>query len=140
MSEKKPHRTFTYETLTEDTPDALAVGGFDDEQVDEQRAPAVAEDVGFGRAVRLFYRHYWNDRGTASASEFRYAMLYLVVGTVLYFGVTLLLNYLIIPADASSLVRTLFMLFVITNPLWIAMNIAPTVSLVKRRKAAKKRV
>lgn len=138
MSEKKPTPTFIYETLEQDTPGALVEGGFaEDEQTDERRAPALAEEVGFGRAVRLFYRHYWNDRGTASASEFRYALIYLLVGTVLYFGTTLLLNHFVVPADASSLVRTLFMLFVITNPLWVAINIAPAVSLVKRRRNAR---
>lgn len=138
MSEKNPTPSFVYETLSDDTPDALAAGGFtEDELADERRAPAVAEEVGFGRSVRLFYRHYWNDRGTASASEFRWAMIYVVVGTVLYIGTTLLLNHFVIPADASSLVRTLFMLFVITNPLWLAINIAPTVSLIKRRRNAK---
>ena len=80
MSEKNPTPSFVYETLSDDTPDALAAGGFtEDELADERRAPAVAEEVGCGRAVRLFYRHYWNDRGTASASEFRWAMIYVVV-------------------------------------------------------------
>lgn len=130
---------YYYETLQEDTPEALTPGGFEDDEGLEVRPPARPEDVGLGRAVRLFYRHYWNDRGEASASEFRGAIIYLVVGTVLYFGATLFLNWLVIPEDASSLLRTLFMLFVITNPLWLAINFIPLRSLLRRRRAALRR-
>ena len=46
MSEKNPTPSFVYETLSDDTPDALAAGGFtEDELADERRAPAVAEEV-----------------------------------------------------------------------------------------------
>lgn len=135
MSNGSQNPDYYYETLSEDTPEALAEGGFDDE-FEERRAPAVAEDVGVGRAVRLFYRHYWNDRGEASASEFRGAVLYLVVGTVLYFGLTFVLNRLIVDEDASSLLRTLFMFCVITNPLWVVINLIPLKSLMRRRKNA----
>ncbi|MDY6051063.1 MAG: hypothetical protein SPI83_01435 [Rothia sp. (in: high G+C Gram-positive bacteria)] len=136
MSEHKPTRPMHDYQPREDTPEALNLDGFDDEQADELRAPASAQQVGFAQAVRLFYRHYWNSRGQASASEFWWAVLYLVVGTVLYFGATLWLNYLTLAEDASSLARTVFMLLVITNPLWILVNIGPLLSLIKRRRNA----
>ena len=134
MSEHKPTRYIHREEPLEDTPEALNLDGFDDEEhPDEHRAPAVAQQVGFTGAVRLFYRHYWNSKGQASASEFWWALAYLLVGTVIYFGVTIWLNYLTLSENASSLLRTLFMLLVITNPLWVIVNIGPTLSLIKRR-------
>ncbi|WP_237199452.1 DUF805 domain-containing protein [Rothia nasimurium] len=137
MSEHKPTRYIHSEEPLEDTPEALNLDSFDDEEhPDERRAPAVAQKVGFAGAVRLFYRHYWNTKGQASASEFWWALLYLVVGTVLYFGTTIWLNYLTLPESASSLLRTVFMLLVITNPLWVVINVGPTISLIKRRKQA----
>lgn len=139
MSEHKPTRYIHSKEPLEDTPEALNLDGLDDEKhPDELRAPAVAQQVGFGQAVRLFYRHYWNSRGEASASEFWWALLYLTLGTVLYFGVTIWLNYLTLAEDAPSLLRTVFMLLVITNPLWVVINIGPAVSLVKRRRQARK--
>lgn len=136
MSINKPTRLQQTPVLTEDTPEALALGGFDDEDDahPEHRAPAVPEDVGFWRAVRLFYRHYWNSQGGASASEFWFALIWVVAGTVLYVGATIWLNLLTLAEDAESLLRTLFMFLVITNPLWIAMNIGPTLTLIKRRR------
>lgn len=135
MSEHKPTRYIHHEEPLEDTPEALNLDGFDDEAYpDERRAPAVAQNVGFAGAVRLFYRHYWNAKGQASASEFWWALLYLAAGTVLYFGATIWLNYLTLPENASSLLRTVFMLLVITNPLWIVVNIGPAVSLIRRRR------
>lgn len=134
MSEHKPTRYIHREEPLEDTPGALNLDGFDDEEhPDERRAPAVAQQVGFAGAVRLFYRHYWNSKGQASASEFWWALAYLLMGTVIYFGVTIWLNYLTLSENASSLLRTLFMLLVITNPLWVVVNIGPTLSLIKRR-------
>ncbi|MFC6354110.1 hypothetical protein ACFP6B_09440 [Rothia nasimurium] len=135
MSEHKPTRYIHPEEPLEDTPEALNLDGFEDEEhPDEFRAPAIAQQVGPAGAIRLFYRHYWNSKGQASASEFWWAMLYLVVGTFLYFGATIWLNYLTLPKDSSSLLRTLFMLLAMTNPLWIFINIGPTVSLIKRRR------
>ncbi|WP_237224622.1 DUF805 domain-containing protein [Rothia nasisuis] len=134
MSEHKPNRLHTYDSPTADTPEALNLEGFDDEEYpDERRSAARAEQVGFGRAVRLFYRHYWNGRGEASPSEFWWALLYLVLGTVLYFGATIWLNRVTLAEDSSSVLRTLFMFLVITNPLWVAVNIGPTITLFKRR-------
>lgn len=136
MSHNKPTRLQQTPVLTEGTPEALAFGGFDDDEQAqlEHRAPAVPEDVGFWRAVRLFYRHYWNSQGGASASEFWLALIWVVTGTVVYVGVTIWLNFLTLAEDAESLLRTLFMFLVITNPLWIAMNIGPTLTLIKRRR------
>lgn len=141
MSEHKPTRYIHREEPLEDTPEALNLDGFDDEEhPDEHRAPAVAQQVGFTEAVRLFYRHYWNSKGQASASEFWWALAYLLVGTVIYFGVTIWLNYLTLSENASSLLRTLFMLLVITNPLWVVVNIGPAVSLIKRRQNSRRQM
>lgn len=138
MSEHKPTRYIHSEESLEDTPEALNLDGFDEEErPDEFRAPAVAQQVGFAGAVRLFYRHYWNSKGQASASEFWWAFLYLAVGTASYFGTTLWLNYLTLDDQASSLVRTVFMLLVITNPLWVVVNIGPAISLIRRRHNAR---
>lgn len=137
MSEHKPTRYIHSEEPLEDTPEALNLDGFDDEEhPDELRTPAVAQQVGFAGAVRLFYRHYWNSKGHASASELWWAIVYLAVGTVLYFGATIWLNYLTLAENASSLLRTVFMLLVITNPLWVVVNIGPAVSLFRRRRNA----
>lgn len=137
MSKHKPTRYIHSEEPLEDTPEDLNLDGFDDEEhPDELRAPAVAQQVGFAGAVRLFYRHYWNSKGHASASEFWWAIVYLAVGTVLYFGATIWLNYLTLAENASSLLRTVFMLLVITNPLWVMINLGPAVSLFRRRRRA----
>lgn len=138
MSEHKPSRLEPLQLLTEDTPEALNLDGFDDEEhPDEARPPAQPQQVGPLGAIRLFYRHYWNAKGQASAQEFWWALAYLALGTVLIYGVTIWLNQLTLPADAPSLLRTLFMLLVITNPLWIFVNIGPALSLLKRRQAAR---
>ncbi|MFW0118313.1 hypothetical protein ACN08Y_00070 [Rothia sp. P5764] len=138
MSENQPTRHRPVEAPSLDTPEALAVGGFHDDEgyEDEYRAPASAEQVGPLRAVRLLYRHYWNSRGEASASEFWWALSYLLMGTVLIVGLASWLNTLIESDQASSIARTLFMFLVVLIPLWVAANIGPAITLTARRRRA----
>lgn len=135
MSENQPTPNRPPAAPSQDMPELLNFEGLEDEETFEARPPAQAQRTGPLGAVRLFYRHYWNGRGEASASEFYWALAYLLVGTALVFGVTFWLNYLVASGQASSAGRTLFMLAVVTNPLWIAANLAPLASLVKRRRA-----
>lgn len=138
MSENQPTRHTPVEAPSCDTPEALAVGGFHDDEgyEDERRAPASAEQVGPFRAVRLLYRHYWNSRGEASASEFWWGLSYVLVGTVLIVGLVSWLNALIQSDEASSITRTLFMFLVVIIPLWVAANIGPVITLTARRRNA----
>lgn len=139
MSENQPTRHAPVEAPSHDTPEALAVGGFHDDEgyyEDERRAPASAEQVGLFRAIRLLYRHYWNSRGEASASEFWWGLAYVLAGTALILGLTVWLNVLIQSEEASSIARTLYMFLVVIVPLWVAANIGPVITLTARRRKA----
>lgn len=140
MSENQPTRHAPVEAPSRDTPEALALGGFHDDESydDEYRTPATAEQVGPFRAVRLLYRHYWNSRGEASASEFWWGLAYVLVGTALIVGLTSWLNTLTQAEDASSIARTLFMFLVVVVPLWVAANVGPVITLITRRRNAVK--
>lgn len=133
---KPKHNPGLYQSLNlEDTPDALSEGGFTDEYEAELeiRQPAVAvPGASFLTAFRNFYAQYWLRTGTSSGAEIGWAVLWLLAGTFLLFGSTGYMRDLIDKDQASSLVRTIYMLVFALDCFWVMGNLGPLGSVIAR--------
>lgn len=119
---------------SEDDPNALSEHGFieDEHYLDEVRPPAQAQKVGPIGGIARMYGQYWQKNGTASASELFWGLGFLLLGTVLLYGTSIYMHGFINNETTSGLVRTLYMLGIIVNTLWIIVSIVPALSLIRR--------
>lgn len=123
-----------YDAPLEDDPNALSEHGFldDEHYLDEVREPARATKVGPIKGIARMYGQYWQKEGSASTSELFWGLGFLLVGTVLLYGTSIYMHGIINNETTSGLVRTLYMLGIIVNTLWVIVNIVPAVSLIRR--------
>lgn len=123
-----------FDAPLEDDYSALSEHGFveDENYLDEIREPARAVRVGPMGGIRRMYAQYWQSEGKASGSELFWGLGFIILGTVLLYGTSFYMHGIINNDDTSGLVRTLYMLGIIVNTLWIIANIVPAVSLIRR--------
>ncbi|GGH59959.1 hypothetical protein [Rothia aerolata] len=137
-SQESPRqRTYDFHAPTEDDPDALSVGGFDDEEeilAEERKAAVAVPNCSFPLAFKRFYSQYWLSKGTASASEFLWGMAWSLGSTIFCFALTLWMGNVVETGgdSVSSLFRVLYMLMAYVAPGWLLVHIGPTFSLLRR--------
>lgn len=139
-STEQPHRLnrlYTYDAPTQDDLGAVSVDGFDeDEDIQSENKPRVPaqEDANLFQGIYRYFHLYLNSRAYSSTAELVWGMSYAVVSTVLMFTLMVWMASVVhTGGDAvSSLFRVLYMLVIVVAPVWLIVNITPTINLIKR--------
>lgn len=123
-----------FDAPVEDDYNALSEHGFveDENYLDEIREPARAVHVGPLGGITRMYSQYWQSRGSASASELGWGLGFLAIMTLVLFGSGIYLQSIADNPETSGLMRTLYMLSISVNTIWVIVNIVPAISLIRR--------